>query len=498
MPRDHRLGAVVLLVVVAAATAGPPAAAQPPAATVPAAPAYDWPVPGPPVAGFRPPEGRYGPGHRGVDLPVRAGQPVHPMADGVVVFSGAVAGDVWTTVVHADGVSTTYGPMQLPLGAAFGAAVTRQDVIGRARGDAHGTAGRLHVGARRDGRYVDPALLVELGPPLVATLDGPGEVTADPPRDPGRRLVLVPGTPPSPNHVVVLAGLTSHTGEQPFRLGDLGYGLDHWQQFSYRGVDAAGDPVPYDHDATWGRVHDMALALRDQLRAHAASHPGQAVDLLGHSLGGLVGLYYLLVLHDATDPTLPPIGNAVTVASPLGGTDSANAVAWARESPVGQALLALVEAQVATPDGVDGPVMHQDMPVLDDLQTDSAVVAALREAWQRARDDPWSSPLAVGTDVLTIGSTLDPIVNEHRSRLPGDEHRTVWDGDLLDTHSDVTADPRVEALLLAHLAGEPLPDRGWREDVTGTLARLGSGGVAAVEYAIAAGTHALSELLTVE
>lgn len=493
----------VLLIAVVAATAGVPTAARstparPAVAPALAAPVYDWPVPGPPVEGFQPPERRYGPGHRGVDLPVRSGQPVYPMADGMVVFSGAVAGDIWTTVIHADGVSTTYGPMQLSLGAPFGAAVTTEDVIGRARGDAHGTTGRLHVGARRDGRYVDPALLVELGPPLVATLDGPGEVTADTPRDLGRRLVLVPGTPPSPNRVVVLAGLTSRTGEQPFRLGDLGYGLDDWQQFSYLGVDEDGDPVPYDYEATWGRVHDMALALRDQLRAYAVDNPGQAVDLVGHSLGGLVGLYYLLVLHDATDPTLPPIGNAITVASPLGGTDSANAVARARESPVGQALLALVEAQVATPDGADGPVMHQDMAVLDDLQTDSAVVTALREAWQRAQEDPWSSPLAVGTDVLTIGSTLDPVVNEHRSGLPGDEHRTVWDGDLLDAHSNVTTDPRVEELLLARLAGEPLPDRGWREDVTDALAGFGSGGVAAAEYAIAAGTQALSDLLTLD
>lgn len=489
--------AVVVALTGGAAPASALLASAASAAPLPDAPVYDWPVPGAPVAAFVPPRERYGPGHRGVDLPVEPGQPVHPMADGIVVFSGPVAGDVWTTVQHADGVATTYGPMQLSLGAPFGAAVTPDDVIGRARGDAHGHAGRLHVGARRDGRYVDPARLIDLGPPPVATLEGPGEVLADPPDAAGRRLALVPGTPPSPNHVVVLPGLTSSTGTAPFRMAELGYGPDHWQQFSYLGVDADGEPVPYDHEATWGRVHDMALALRDQLRAHAAANPGQGVDLVGHSLGGLVGLYYLLVLHDASDPTLPPIGNAVTVASPLGGTDSANAVDLARDTPVGRVLLALVEAQVATPEGGGGPVMHQDMPVLDDLQTDSEVVTALREAWQRAREDPWSSPLAIGTDVLTIGSTLDPIVNEHRSRLPDDEHRTIWDPDLQHAHSDATTDPRVEELLVAHLAGEPLPDRGWREDVTNAFASAGSGLVAAIEYALAAGTMGLSELLSV-
>lgn len=491
-PRRASTGRRAILLVVVAVALVPAAAAGavPDGLGVATTPGYDWPVPGPPVADFSLDNGPYAAGHRGVDLPVTAGDPVRPMADGMVTWSGVVAGDAWVTVAHPDGVSTSYGPMVRAGARPVGTAVTRSDVIGRARGDAHGLDGRLHVGARRDGRYVDPAALVAGSPALVATLVGPGRVDADAPASSDRRRVLVPGTPPSPNHLVVLAGLTSSSGHVPFELDELGYGPDAWQQFSYLGVDGDGQPVAYDHRATWGRVHDMAVALRDQLRAHAAAHPGQAVDLLGHSLGGLVGMYYLLVLHDPADPTLPPIGNAITVASPLGGTDSANAISLARGGPVGQALLDLVEAHRLSPAGGDGPVMHDRMAVLDDLRTGSEVVEAVRDAWTRHLHDPWSSPLATGTDVLTIGSALDPVVNEHRSRLLGADHHTLVDPDL-HTHGNVTTDDRTEQLLLARLSGEPLPGGGVGGLATDVVAHVGSSLVAAVEYAIAGGIMAL-------
>lgn len=474
---------VVALALLAVAATGPAALARPSDVLDP--PSYDWPVPGPPVRAFDAPVNAFGPGHRGVDLPATDGQPVHPMADGVVVYAGVVAGDTWVSVNHSDGVMTSYGPLRSLLPVSFGQAVTTTDLLGRARGDAHGLDGHLHVGARREGRYIDPAELVAASPPKIATLVGPGQVGADAPTAPEGRPVLVPGTPPSPNHLVVLPGLTSHTGAAPFDLAELGYGEGTWQQFSYLGVDEDGNPIPYDHEATWGSVHDMALALEEQLRAHAAENPGQAVDLMGHSLGGLVAMYYLLVLHDATDPGLPPVGRIVTVASPLQGADSADAVTTARKSELGSLVLDLVEAQerMAAPDG-DGPVAHADMSVLDDLRTDSPVAAAVAEAWKRYREDPWSSPLATGTDVLTIGSTFDGVVNERRSGLPGAEHVRVTDLDLY-AHSNVTHDERTEELLATFLGGEPLPAGGWTEALTGVAANFASEAIAEVEYTAA-------------
>lgn len=462
---------------------GPPTAAHAEGGTAEqwlSPPVYEWPVAGQPVHGFEAPAGPYGSGHRGVDLAVDPGQPVHPMADGTIAFAGTVARERWVTVIHRDGITTSYGPLAGVGAPQLGEAVDRGDVIGLAVGRAHGVDGRLHVGARRVGRYVDPAALVADSPPMVATLVGPGEVTADAPTRPRQHLALVPGTAPSPNHLVVLPGLTSRTGDSPFDLAALGYGEDDWQPYSYLGVDEDGEPLAHGPEATWGRIHDMALALRDQLRVHAAEHPGQAVDLMGHSLGGMVGMYYLLVLHDATDPTLPPIGRIVTVASPLEGADSADAIVRARDNRVGRMLVDLIERQL-TPPGADGPPAHGEMPVLDDLHTASPVVQAVADAWQRYRDDPWSSPLATGTDVLTLGTTLDPIVNEHRSDLPGADHVTVWEGDGRHAHSDVTRDARTQELLAAYLAGEPLPDGGWRQDLLDWGSAPISAAIAALE-----------------
>lgn len=475
----------VLLVLVAATL-------LPSAAVGAGPPRYDWPVPAVPVRDFAAPPTPFAAGHRGVDLPVTPDQPVHPMAPGLVVHAGAVAGATWVTVQHDDGVRTSYGPLRPLTHAALGSRVDPDGAIGAAVGRAHGTAGLLHVGARRGDRYVDPAGLV-VAPRRVATLVGPGRAGVD--RTPGPpRPTLLEGAAPSPNRLIVLAGLTSQTGEVPFDMAALGYPAGTWQQYSYRGVDADGEPVAHGPQATWGRVHEMAVALRDQLRQHAIDHPGQAVDLVGHSLGGLVAMYELLVLHDATDPTLPPIGRVVTVASPLQGADSADAVARIRGNAFGRALLDLVATQLPTDD--DGtPIVHPDVAVQQDLQTDADAVRALRRAWDRYREDPWSSPLATGTEVMTIGSVLDPVVNEHRSGLPGAAHETVFDPDPIGAHTGATRDSVAVEATSAFLAREPVPADGLVDHATGLVAGVGSRTLAGIEELIARGTGMVGDVV---
>lgn len=471
---------LALLLATALLFAGP----APEAATAPSRVAYQWPVSGPVVRAFDPPGVPWGSGHRGVDLVVEADQVVRPMAAGVVRWSGIIAGARWVTVQHADGIMTSYGPLAgevVPTGRQLGP----DDPVGTARGDAHGRDGHLHVGARRDGRYIDPASLIAGTTPMVATLVGPGTASAGEVTDPTHPITLVPGVPPSPNHLVVLAGLSSDWGrDDPFDLEALGYGPDDAERFSYRGVDEDGNPRPYTYEDTWGQVHGMAEALRDQLRAFAAANPGQAIDLAGHSLGGLVAMYYLLVLHDPTDPSLPPIGKVVTVASPLQGADSAAAATIAREGAVGRLLLELAQAHLM-------PELSPDMPVLDDLHPDSQVTRALAQAWERYRTDPFSSPLALGTDVLTIGGVVDPVVNEHRSGLAGADHERIGDPDLVRAHSDVTRDPRTVELLRAFLAGEPLPSGGLGDLLVDLVAPVASGAVASLEYLLALGVRAI-------
>ncbi|MDQ3991906.1 MAG: peptidoglycan DD-metalloendopeptidase family protein, partial [Actinomycetota bacterium] len=69
---------------------------------------YRWPVRGAVVRRFEPPGSAYGPGHRGIDIAAPFGSSVVAAHDGVVAFAGGVAGELFVSVDHPDGVRTTY------------------------------------------------------------------------------------------------------------------------------------------------------------------------------------------------------------------------------------------------------------------------------------------------------------------------------------------------------------------------------------------------------
>ncbi|MGZ8179963.1 M23 family metallopeptidase [Williamsia sp. SKLECPSW1] len=124
---------------------------------------YGWPLlPRPTVArGFDPPAQRWLAGHRGVDL-VGIG-PVLAAGAGTVRFAGAVGGKEVVSILHADGIVTTYEPVEPTVSA--GAAVARGSPIGVLIAGHPGCATPcLHWGARRGtGRsatYLDPRALV--------------------------------------------------------------------------------------------------------------------------------------------------------------------------------------------------------------------------------------------------------------------------------------------------------------------------------------------------
>jgi murein DD-endopeptidase MepM/ murein hydrolase activator NlpD len=131
--------------------------------TGPAYGSYGWPVTGSVIRPFAPPEGPYGPGHRGIDIAAPAGTPVLAAADGVVAFAGPVAGGRYVSIDHPDGVRTTYSWLTTIVVRA-GDVVRRGDPIG---GSGLGHPGvdpaHLHLGARYGGTYIDPLLLLEQG-----------------------------------------------------------------------------------------------------------------------------------------------------------------------------------------------------------------------------------------------------------------------------------------------------------------------------------------------
>jgi len=140
------LAVVALVATVLTGAAGAAVAAEPDVT-------YQPPVDAPIVDPFRAPAHAYGPGNRGLTYDLPDGTPVRAAAEGTVVFAGAVAGTRHVTVLHADGVRTSYSFLAEVL-------VRRGDRV--RRGDVVGLAGAgFHLGARDGDAYVDPAALFD-------------------------------------------------------------------------------------------------------------------------------------------------------------------------------------------------------------------------------------------------------------------------------------------------------------------------------------------------
>jgi murein DD-endopeptidase MepM/ murein hydrolase activator NlpD len=124
---------------------------------------YAWPVEGPVIRGFVLPQGPYGSGHRGIDIAIAFGTPVHAANDGVVAFAGSVGGSLYVSIDHPDGVRTTYSWLSA-LGVRKGQSVARGDIVG-ATGHGHPElpVPHLHFGARMGSTYIDPMMLLDGG-----------------------------------------------------------------------------------------------------------------------------------------------------------------------------------------------------------------------------------------------------------------------------------------------------------------------------------------------
>jgi murein DD-endopeptidase MepM/ murein hydrolase activator NlpD len=147
-----------LLAALVAASAGVAASpASPDAGT------YAWPVQGPVLREFEPPSDPYGAGHRGIDIGSPFGTPMVAAQDGVVAFAGWVAGSLFLSIDHADGIRSTYSWLSA-VSVAEGDVVRRGQVVG-ATGHGHPDVDtpHLHFGTRRGSTYLDPMLFLEAG-----------------------------------------------------------------------------------------------------------------------------------------------------------------------------------------------------------------------------------------------------------------------------------------------------------------------------------------------
>ena len=144
---------------------------------------YQPPVDAPVTDPFRAPPEPWLSGNRGIEYATVPGTPIKAIGPGAVIFAGPVAGALYVTILHPDGLRSSYSYL----------AAIRVRVGQRVRGGAVvGIAGeRFHVGVRRRRTYLDPASLwgtrVRGGRVILVPLDGlHGPIRADPRLGPQR------------------------------------------------------------------------------------------------------------------------------------------------------------------------------------------------------------------------------------------------------------------------------------------------------------------------
>ena len=131
--------------------------------------------------------------------------------------------------------------------------------------------------------------------------------------------------------LVLVGGLGSGTGDASvLGLGTaaLGYAPTDVIQAGYLGASAVDEP--YGPAATSAGIDAPAAHLAGLLRDLAAANPGVPIDVIGHSMGGLVARG-ALALHST--PPEPPVERLITIATPHGGADIAQLAVAARIVP---------------------------------------------------------------------------------------------------------------------------------------------------------------------
>jgi murein DD-endopeptidase MepM/ murein hydrolase activator NlpD len=137
-----------------------------------------WPLrPAPAVVrGFDAPSPDWKPGHRGVDLAGRPGQPVYAAGHATVVFAGVLAGSPVVSLAHPGGLHTSYEPVRAAVRA--GQQVSAQTMLGELMAGHGGcrVAACLHWGAMwgpaSGADYVDPLGLLKSTVVRLKPLDG--------------------------------------------------------------------------------------------------------------------------------------------------------------------------------------------------------------------------------------------------------------------------------------------------------------------------------------
>lgn len=148
--------------------AGPSGGAEPAATVVPMSGSWSWPVHGPVIRDYEPPETPYGAGHRGIDIAAGLGTTVRAPASASVAFAGKVGGELFLTLDHGGGVTSTYSWLGSVLVRKGDVVASGQPIATSGTGHPGSVVPHLHFGVKVDDVYVDP--LDHLGPAGVEDL----------------------------------------------------------------------------------------------------------------------------------------------------------------------------------------------------------------------------------------------------------------------------------------------------------------------------------------
>lgn len=122
----------------------------------PAAGLWTWPLAGPILRPFDPPDNPYGSGHRGIDIGAAVGMEVVAPAAGVVSFAGKVGGQLFLTIAHGGALLSTASWLTDVLVRNGDPVAEGQVVAHSGWGHAADPLPHLHFSVRLGGVYVDP------------------------------------------------------------------------------------------------------------------------------------------------------------------------------------------------------------------------------------------------------------------------------------------------------------------------------------------------------
>ena len=436
------------------------------------------PVDGPIAARFEQPDGRWGPGHRGIDLAVPAGTSVRAAGAGTVTFAGTVAGTKAVTIDHGGGLETTYTDLGSVLVEA-GQAVTEGHWIGTTAVThrATGTAG-LHFGVIVDGTYADPELFlgpldisdaIYLAPHVWAPPDNLPAAFRHPflsasaiePCADRQAIAHVP-PPPNDNIAVLIAGIGSKTrGGVSAAIHErgsdlLGYPARATYRFSYRSSADDDLHVDYDRTDTFGDLRTAAGRLSKMLERVARRHPNRAVDLIAHSQGGIVARTYLQLAARSWDRRLPRIEHLVTFATPHEGAPLGAAGEALEGSATGRAALELVSRWSRH----SGPIPDPHSVAVEQLAPGSGLLDRLQH-----------EAVLYGTRVLSLAIPNDVVVPANAATWDNYPSRVVGPAGL-NGHDAIVSSAEARGVAHAFLRdARPTCRGGW--DLWGP--RIGAG-----------------------